>query len=314
MTEAPARVPAVASARSLGAEQSSSAHVPDLSTDGDARPHVAFSGALACQPCSCNALAGDGAAGTLGVVAALGSRGYLVTGSIGGLTFSGLLDTPTAGSAIAAEPADRTCAVSQAAKRRRTRIDRLSHTVGAEPGCWDGSADGTDAGIVGLPETIHSLLARLQIRETGLAHPPTPAAWQDHAATQWGALDAHTRSLVEAAVRADEERYRIERAARDARLAACAARQRRDEALQAAIATVQNVRSLAESLARFSDISAAGAGPICMSGFSSAPQSRAVVPRMSARGRRSCTLLTAGGITKSRRGKSRTDTPLVCSH
>jgi hypothetical protein len=203
-----------------------------------------------------------GQAGVVRVTSALGCHGFAVTGTIGLVPFSGILCSPTAGQPPGMPPnqraaTSRSVSTSTApqggysslhdqctAKRPRPAVpppddfDVSGRTSKGESLSDDAVAEHHPE----LPETIHSLLSKLSLnghrRWLSASTQLTPGG---RAAASWMELDAHKRCMVQGAVRADEERYRVEQILRDAQIAAVAARRRSSEALRAAEDTLRQV-------------------------------------------------------------------------
>ena len=190
-----------------------------------------------------------GQSGTLHVTAALGGHGYAVTGAVADVAFAGVLASPGATHSAAMPhsgvPSVRSeeQADNQLATKRRRPEPSTPPTPAITNDQLREALDEAAAERPALPETIHSLLAKLSLQ--GNRTWVTASAQltpKGRNAAAWMELDAHKRSMIQGAVRADEERFRAEQALCDAQIAVAAARRRRSEALRAAEATLRHVR------------------------------------------------------------------------
>lgn len=219
---------------------------------------------LVAMPLPGSPLPSVGQTGTFQVSGALGGGSVSISGTIANTPFVGVLSSPAAppGPPSHAAPSQAptvsggraTDAPPEPAKTKRARACTSSATAeSAEARAADGT-DATEDERVALPDTVNSLLSRLTLGGDrawlGASTQLTPGG---RSAATWMELDAHKRSVVQSAVRADEERFRAEQALRDAQIAAEAARRRRREAMQAAEGTLLQVRCLA-----FASVSARG--------------------------------------------------------
>jgi hypothetical protein len=207
-----------------------------------------------------------GKKGCVEAVSTAGAYGVLIKGLIDGRHFMGVLggglNTSSASSSTpVATVEDRSAKPAnefQAPKRARTSSEALRSPQSSSK-------------ELQLPDTIESLLTRLVIApEQGHEHSERVATTRvatameaacaggasclpplkngptssDRAIAIWQNLDSHKRSMVQNAVRADEERYRAEVCLRDAQIAVEAAQRRRDSAMNAASNTLAIVRQL----------------------------------------------------------------------
>lgn len=214
---------------------------------------------LVAMPTPGSALPAVGQTGTFQVSAALGGGTVSITGLVANTPFVGVLSNPAtptsplpqaAPSQAPAMSGSRAAeAPPEAAKAKRARACTSSATAdSADARAAQGEEDAEDERVA-LPDTVSSLLSRLTLGGDrawlGASTQLTPGG---RSAATWMELDAHKRSVVQAAVRADEERFRAEQALRDAQIAADAARRRRREAMQAAEGTLLRVRRPARSV------------------------------------------------------------------
>ena len=214
---------------------------------------------LVAMPTPGSALPAVGQTGTFQVSAALGGGTVSITGLVANTPFVGVLSNPAtptsplpqaAPSQAPAMSGSRAAeAPPEAAKAKRARACTSSATAdSADARAAQGEEDAEDERVA-LPDTVSSLLSRLTLGGDrawlGASTQLTPGG---RSAATWMELDAHKRSVVQAAVRADEERFRAEQALRDAQIAADAARRRRREAMQAAEGTLLRVRRPAWSV------------------------------------------------------------------
>ena len=175
---------------------------------------------------------------------AAGAGNAAAGGAAGGCNFAGAQS-----GGVGNDAQDMECDL-QAPKRARTSSDapRTTHS---------------SSKTLQLPDTIESLLARLAVASESSEPSENPdkgsaaraggangdalsplkgvPASSERAISMWQSLDMHKRSMVQNAVRADEERYRAEVCLRDAQIALEAAQQRRDSALCAASDTLTAV-------------------------------------------------------------------------
>lgn len=218
-----------------------------------------------------------GKKGSVEAVSSAGAYGVLLTGAIEGQQFMGVLGCSSVTSSCATTPAARAAATISTTAAACNLVTAQSGGVGNEgsdmeyelqapkrPRTSSEAPHSTQSSSkhLQMPDTIESLLSRLgvvsefgdELLEKGATTRPcgtnslprlkaVPGS-SDRAVAVWQQLDSHKRSMIQNAVRADEERYRAEVCLRDAQIAVEAAQQRRDSALRAASDTLTMVCSL----------------------------------------------------------------------
>lgn len=206
-------------------------------------------------PATPSRLPSIGAAGSLQVTAVINSQSVSVSGMLANVPIVGVLNTPlmplqdasnglpaainspkAIGKPVCALHQQQSVDLSKSKRQRAVPSSATTESVEVR----ETNEDGVDVGSAMterplLPETIYSLLSKIALRGDhawlGASTQLTPSG---RCAAVWMELDAHKRSVVQSAVRADEERFRAEQALWDAQIVAEAARRRRFEAMQSA--------------------------------------------------------------------------------